>query len=176
MLAALDEAFERRGPPSLPDDRMSSTPSLRPSGVNETMTAEPVPLGTCAIVVAGDPGLRRSVFRSTTQNLKKLPEPVDVVSVATAAEAVTLLEASDCRLLLLDEESADGRLAELVALARGRGAEVIVISRDFQATSAALGSARVRHLVPKPVNVHVLTAVLGRVDLSGRASVPSSER
>ena len=36
------------------------------------------------------------------------------------------------------------------------------MSRDLPATTLSLGDQRVRHLVPKPLNVHVFAAVLSR--------------
>lgn len=125
--------------------------------------------GAAALVVAADNGLRRSLLRSTVQSLKSRAIALGCEEVASASEAAALLGSTDCRVLVIDEESAAGRLAELVQLARARNprCEIVIVSRDFPATQASLGSQRVRHLVPKPVNVHVLAAVLGRIDPTG---------
>ena len=84
------------------------------------------------------------------------------------AEAITLAGTASYSLIVIDEESLEGRTPEIVRLARARreDAELVIVSRDFPSTTASLGELRVRHLVPKPLNVHVLAAVLGRTALA----------
>ena len=121
-------------------------------------------------VLAADGGLRRWVVRNTTSGLRGHGRQITCDTAESAAEATSLVESGAYDLLVVDEESAAGRLTELIQLARARhtSAEVVVVSRDLPATTLALGDTRVRHLVPKPVNMHVLAAVIGRLDLVKR--------
>ena len=130
----------------------------------------PAKAGPHVAVLAADSGLRRSLVRNTTSALRGHGHQISCDTAESAAEATALVGSGRYDLLVVDEESAAGRLAELVQLARARqtNAEVVVVSRDLPATTLALGDARVRHLVPKPVNVHVLAAVIGRLELVKR--------
>lgn len=143
LIAALDVGFARVGVPK------TGTPR--------------------AVVLATDSGLRRSLVRNATQTLRGHGRELSYDTAESPAEAATMIGGGLCELFIVDEESTGGRLAELVRLVRERRptAEVVVVSRDLPATAAALGETRVRHLVPKPINVHVLAAVLGRLTLVG---------
>lgn len=169
-LAPLDDVFARCLAKE-PDDRFRS--------IEEMMTAfdagvrrlsAPAPLaGPKALVLSVDVGLRRSLQRNTNQTLKASGLEVSCVVAGSVSEAIAMIAQGDCALVVVDEESAEGRLRELVERVRSRpAAEVVIVSRDFPATAAALGNVVVRHLVPKPVNVHVLAAVLGRLELVKR--------
>ena len=126
------------------------------------------PAGPRVLVVASDLGFRRSLVRNTTQTLKSKGKSISCEESDSAMEAISLTGGQAFDLIVIDEESAAGRTPELVTLARGRNpdAEIIIVSRDLPATAAALGDTKVKHLVPKPLNVHVLAAVLGRTSLA----------
>ncbi|OJY29964.1 MAG: hypothetical protein BGO98_50115 [Myxococcales bacterium 68-20] len=158
---------------------LSKVPQDRPASAGELVAALETALGRVdartqsgprVAVLAADGGLRRSLVRNTTSALRGHGHQVSCDTAESAAEATALVESGGYDLLVVDEESADGRLAELVQLARARhtNAEVLILSRDLPATTLALGDVRVRHLVPKPVNVHMLAAVIGRLDLVKR--------
>jgi serine/threonine-protein kinase len=116
------------------------------------------------LIAAADAGFRRSLSRNTLHALKTSGVDVEVDEVESADEAVALASTTPYALLVIDEDSLAGRTPELANLA-GAG-EVVIVSRDFAATAASLGEQRVRHLVPKPLNVHVLSAVLARTRLA----------
>ncbi|MBX3227844.1 MAG: protein kinase [Labilithrix sp.] len=135
-------------------------------------------LGPQVLVVANDTGFRRSLIRNTTQTLKTRGHEIVLEEVTTSSEAVTLGGSHPYDLLVIDDESMAGRTGELVRLARRKNPEVeiVVVSRDLPATLASLGEdAKVRHMVPKPLNVHVLAAVLGRTTLGGNGAESGSE-
>jgi len=119
------------------------------------------------LVLAAQPSLGRSLARSTTAAVRARGVGVRCEVATTAAEAASVLAVGSFDLLVLDEESAAGRLGELVNLAHSVRAttQVVVVSRDFRTTQRTITSRPLRHLVPKPVNAHVLAAVLGRVEL-----------
>ena len=158
---------------------LSKDPHERQSSASELVTALQAgfaQLGTSkaagprALVLASDPGLLRSLVRSSTNTLRGHGHDVTCDTAESAAEAVGRISGGSYALLVVDEESAAGRLTEFVSLLRKsrESAEVVVVSRDLPRATQELGHARVRHLVPKPVNVHVLAAVLGRLDLVKR--------
>ena len=166
-LAPIDDILRRA---------LSKEPQDRHASVSELITAleagiarvgQPKAGGPRVLVLATDGGLRRSLVRSSANTLRGHGHEALCETAESAPEAATRLEGARYDLLIADEESAAGRLAELVRLARALnpGAEIVVVSRDLPRAAQALGDARVRHLVPKPVNVHVLAAVLGRLDL-----------
>lgn len=165
-LAPFDEVIARG---------LAKEPEARYASASELVTAlearaplvggEPKPRGPRVLVAAGDAGFRRSLVRNTTQAMRAKGVDVEIEEATSGAEAVTL---AGYALMVVDEESLGGRTPEIVKLARTRrdDAELVIVSRDFPATTASLGEQRVRHLVPKPLNVHVLAAVLGRTALS----------
>jgi predicted Ser/Thr protein kinase len=123
-------------------------------------------------VLASDAGLRRSLTRNVTGTMRTHGREIVCDAIESAEQASALIMGERYALLVLDEESCDGCLADLVRLMRSEQpwAEIVIVSRDFPATAASLGDdARVRHLVPKPVNVHVLAAVIGRLELLKQA-------
>ncbi|MBX3207839.1 MAG: protein kinase [Labilithrix sp.] len=169
-LAAIDDVLVRA---------LSKEPEGRHASAGELVAALEAGLargsartasGPTAAILATDGGLRRSLVRNTTSALRAHGRDVRCDTAESATEAATLVGSGRYDVLVIDEESAAGRLAELVQLVRARRAEadVVIVSRDFPATARALGDARVRHLVPKPVNAHVLAAVIGRLDLLKR--------
>ncbi len=125
------------------------------------------------LVLATDTGLRRSLVRNVTSTFRGKGVTVVCETADTAAQAVTLIAAGKYALFLADEESAEGRTAELVRAVRDRrpDVDVVLVSRDLSATAKLLGDDRVRHVVPKPLNVHFLTAVLDRTGLANSANV-----
>lgn len=158
---------------------LSKEPHDRHASVSELISAlhaafarvgAPKGTGPRVLLLAADTGLGRSLLRNTTSALRAHGHEVVSEIADSAADAAARIGGGSYELLVVDEESAAGRLAELVQLVRARrsGAEVVVVSRDLSRTTQALGELAVRHLVPKPVNVHVLAAVLGRLDLVKR--------
>jgi serine/threonine protein kinase len=147
MISALDAGFARIG--------QESTQARGPS----------------VVILAADPGLRRSLSRNVTSTLRTHGHVAQCDTVESRDELAGLVDRGCYDLVVIDEESAAGHLGELVHRARARHpqADVVVISRDLPATTRSLGEGRVRHLVPKPVNVHVLAAVIGRLDLIKQA-------
>ena len=126
------------------------------------------------VVLASDNGLRRTLTRIVTATLRTHGFEVVCDAAETATEAFDRVGRGTYQVVVIDEESCAGRLAELVGLVRKRrpNADVVVVSRDIPATMQRLGEARVRHLVPKPMNVHVLSAVIGRLDLIKAGAKP----
>ena len=163
MLAAIDERL--------------STPTTPPSPAPATLPAPPPEGATPSIVcLATEPGLRRSLLRTATQLLQERKIELGCDAVESATEASTLIETGRCQVLIVDEESAGGRLVELIqrVTMQDPGAEVIVVSRDFQATTQKLAGLRIRHLVPKPMNAHILGSVLGKLRIVRGSAPPSS--
>lgn len=167
-LSPLDEVIARC---------LAKDPSARYASATELITAlsariplvgAPLVNASRVLVVAADAGFRRSIVRNTSSTLKSKGREVEMEEVTSAAEAVTRVGTASYDLIVIDEDSLGARTPELVRLARSRreDAEVVIVSRDLPATIAALGATRVRHLVPKPLNVHVLAAVLGRTMLA----------
>ncbi len=119
------------------------------------------------LLCASEPSLRRSIVRNAQQTLSShgIEARIDTPDVIT--EALRLAAANVYDFALLDEESVGDDLRELVGAIRNRRphADVVILSRDLPRTQAALSPMTVRLLVPKPVNVHVLAAVLGRLEL-----------
>ena len=126
--------------------------------------------GPRVLVLASERGLLRSLVRSATSTLRGHGHDARYETAESGAEAFARIAGGSYDVLVVDEESSGGRLPELVELLRRRrsSAEVVVVSRDLPRSAMALGHVGVRHLVPKPVNVHVLAAVLGRLDLVKR--------
>ncbi|MFO0739703.1 MAG: protein kinase [Labilithrix sp.] len=156
---------------------LAKDPSARYASASELITAldARAPLigeaklpGPRVMVAAADAGFRRSLVRNTVQTMRAKGLDVDIQEVESGAEAITLAGTASYSLIVIDEESLEGRTPEIVRLARARreDAELVIVSRDFPSTTASLGELRVRHLVPKPLNVHVLAAVLGRTALA----------
>ncbi|MBX3261957.1 MAG: serine/threonine protein kinase [Labilithrix sp.] len=177
-LAPVDDVIHRALAKN-PDDRHGSASELVATLEVALSRAGAAPTTAPTVaVLAADGGLRRSLVRNTTTALRARGHEIRCDAAESAAEAAALVSGGRYDLVVIDEESAAGRLAELVLLVRGRHAEaeVVVVSRDFPATARALGDVRVRHLVPKPVNTHVLAAVIGRLNLvkppAGRYSAP----
>lgn len=153
-----------------PNDRFgSATEFMAALDARVAHLAAPKPEGPRVLVVASDTGFRRSLVRNTTQTMKAKGKSVACEESESAMDAVALAGGQPFDLLVIDEESAAGRTPEIVALARSRNpnTEIVIVSRDLPATALALGDNRVKHLVPKPLNVHVLAAVLGRTSLAG---------
>jgi eukaryotic-like serine/threonine-protein kinase len=176
-LAPLDDVLLR----ALAKDPLNRFPSASEmvaalaAGISHMNAPSPSRARSSALVFAVDAGLRRSLTRNTEQALKAHGIELRLETAESATEAMGFATAGTFDVAIIDEESAAGRLAELVSLLRSRrpNAEVVVISRDFPATNEALAPTSIRHLVPKPVNVHVLSAVLGRLALV-RTKSPSS--
>lgn len=156
-----------------PQDRHASVSDMI-SALHAAFARVGAPKGTGprVLLLAADSGLGRTLLRNTTTALRAHGHEVVCETAGSAADAAARLGSGSYELLVVDEESAAGRLTELVQLVRARrsGAEVVVVTRDLPRTTQALGELAVRHLVPKPVNVHVLAAVLGRLDLVTRRS------
>ena len=173
-LAPIDEVL-LRALAKAPEDRYASVVEMV-AALDAGLARVRSPSGRAgrALVLVADPSMRRSLVRNTAGALRTHGRDVACEAAESAVEAKALLDRHSYDLLVADEESAAGRLVELVDRARDRrpGVELVVLSRDLPATMRMLGEAhRTRHLVPKPVNAHVLAAVLGRLDLvkqSGR--------
>lgn len=173
-LAPIDDVLSRA---------LSKNPLDRFASVSEMLSALDVGLsrvrtstneGPRALVLASDAGLRRSLVRSTTNTLRTHGYSVRCETAESVTDATTLLQQHSFDVIVVDEESSEGRLLELITLARAQNfsTSIVVVSRDLPATSRSLGNTNVRHLVPKPVNVHVFGAVMGRIELvrQGRTS------
>ena len=169
-LAPIDDVLARA---------LAKEPLDRQASVNEMMVAldagfaqitTPNAPGPRTLVLAADAGLRRSLVRNTTSTMRTHGHDIRCDNAESAIEAASLLGNRPYQLVVLDEESAAGRLVELLRLAheRNANAEVVVVSRDLPALAQQLSGTRIRHLVPKPVNTHVLAAVLGRLSLVKR--------
>lgn len=156
MMAALDAAFAR----------VVDGSEAAPSSVADEFT------GLRTLVFAADESLRRSLVRNTTSTMRSQGRALRCEIASSVEQAAQVLTTTKFDLVVIDEESAGGRVAELVrhAYAKNAAADLVVVSRDFPNLTRILGESRVRHLVPKPVNVHVLAAVLGRL------SAPPSTR
>jgi serine/threonine-protein kinase len=127
-------------------------------------------VGIRALVLASDTSLRRSLVRNTAHTFRTHGEASQCDGAESLTEVADLLSRNSYDVIVVDEESVGDRLRELVRFAYQKAAETefVVVSRDLPATTRALGEVRIRHLVPKPVNVHVLAAVLGRLSLLKR--------
>ncbi len=178
-LAPFDEVLAR-GLAKNPDDRYASASELIAAlEARMPLIGQPKPAGPRVMIAAADAGFRRSLIRNTLQTMKAKGLEVEIEEVESGTEAVTLAGTASYALIVIDEDSLGGRTPEIVKVSRTRpeAAEVVIVSRDFPATTASLGETRVRHLVPKPLNVHVLAAVLGRTRLvAGTDPPPSSVR
>lgn len=163
-----------------PDARYASATELIAAlDARMPLIGRPKATGPRVMVASAEQGFRRSLVRNTLQALRAKGLEVEIEEVESGAEAVTLAGTSSYALVVIDEDTLGGRTPEIVKVARTRpeGSEIVIVSRDFPATTAALGDTRVRHLVPKPLNVHVLAAVLGRTRLvTGSDPPPSSVR
>jgi serine/threonine-protein kinase len=166
-LAAIDDVIVRALAKD-PDDRYPSIDAMITAlDAAFARVGTPQPAGPRAIVLSAESSLARSIVRNATQSLRTHGHNIACDVAPSAAEAASLISSGRYDLFLVDEESAAGRLVELVRLTRERcpSAETVILSRDLPKTGRDLGDVRVRHMVPKPVNVHVLAAVLGRLDL-----------
>jgi hypothetical protein len=108
-------------------------------------------------------------MRSTTRAVEALQLGIHCEGADSVAGAIACIERSSPHVLVVDEDSVpSGQLLGLARALRAArpAAQLIVISRDFRITLSSLGEERTRHLVPKPLNVHVLAAVLGRIDFA----------
>jgi hypothetical protein len=121
-------------------------------------------------VLANDTSLRRSLLRHTTSTLRTHGWEAQCDGAESLTEVAALLSRQSYDLIVVDEESAVDRVPELLRFAQVKKAdtEFVIVSRDLPATTRAFGKERIGHLVPKPVNVHVLAAVLGRLSLLKR--------
>ena len=119
------------------------------------------------LVLAADTSLRRSLARRTAAALDVLGVRVETEAAVSASEAISLIVHEPCDVCVIDEESAAGRLGEIVDRLReaAPGAQVVVVARDLRAAQRAAAPHVLRYLVPKPVNAHVLAAVLARLEL-----------
>ena len=167
-LAPLDDVFVR-GLAKDPMDRYGTAAELMTAlEARLPLIGAPKPAGPRIMIAATDTGFRRSLVRNTAQTMKAKGRAIDIEEVDSSTEALTRAGTMTYDLIVVDEESMGARTPELVRLARTKSedTEVVVVSRDFPALTAALGDAKVKHMVPKPLNVHVLAAVLGRTTLA----------
>ncbi len=168
-LAPLDDVLHRA---------LSKEPQDRHASVTEMVTSLEAALarvtsvrrtdGPRVLVLASEAGLSRSLVRNATRTLRAYGREIVCETVEDVATAASRWSSEEYALVIVDEDSTSGRLAELVQSFRTRrpGAEVVVITRELSSTRAALSDAAIRHIVPKPVNVHMLAAVLGRLELA----------
>lgn len=156
FMTALDEACA-----SAKEIAPLSAPSRAKISTQATV-ARPGDLRT--LVLASDGSLRRSLVRNTTNTMRTHGRDIFCETAESPSQALSLLDEWPFDLAILDEESAGGTLAELVrvVLARNPSADLLIVSRDLATVTRTLGEKYARHLVPKPVNTHVLAAVLGR--------------
>jgi Protein kinase domain len=170
-LAPLDDVL-RRALAKDPQDRYSSAVEMISAldtafaRVGTSSAAEPG--GPGVAILAADAGLRRTLTRNVASSLRTHGHAAQCDAVESLAEVTgLLLGGRRYELVVVDEESTAGRLGDIVGVIRTSQphAEIVVVSRDLPATTRALGEGRVRHLVPKPINVHVLAAVIGRLEL-----------
>jgi serine/threonine protein kinase len=169
-LAPFDEVIAR-GLAKDPQNRYGTGAELMTAlEARLALIGEPKAPGPKVMIACSEAGFRRSLVRNTLQTMKAKGLDVIIEEVESGAEAVTLAGSASYSLMVVDEDTLGGRTPEIVKLARSRrdDAEVVIVSRDFPATAASLGDTRVRHLVPKPLNVHVLAAVLGRTALAAK--------
>jgi DNA-binding NtrC family response regulator len=159
---------------------LEKDPSDRYASVDEMMTALEAaharmsaakPPSPKVLVFARDGSLRRSLVRNTMNTLRARGRDLHCDTAESVSEAAALLGSSDFAVVVLDEESADGQVADLIraAHARNAAADLVIVSRDLSALTRELGNSPVRHVVPKPINAHVLAAVLGRISLVAAA-------
>jgi serine/threonine-protein kinase len=165
-----------------PDERYATADELitaleaRMPLVGQPLLGE-TPARPRVMIAAADTGFRRSLSRNVVQAIRAKGLDVEIDEVASGAEAVALASTGNYALFVIDEDSLGGRTPDIAKLARAGAGELVIVSRDFHATSASLGDQRVRHLVPKPLNVHVLSSVLARTRLvAGTDPPPSSVR
>jgi serine/threonine-protein kinase len=113
-----------------------------------------------------DEVFRRQVVRVADATLRASGDAVEIECVATAEEFIEGVERDPPHIVIVDDESAAGAaecaIAALRAVPATADVEVVVLNRDCNADSRRLIPLRACEL-PKPVNQHVLRAVLAKL-------------
>ena len=158
-------------------DARLATPTVAPPPAPATIPAPPPDdVQPGILCLAMEPGLRRSLLRTATQLVQTRSLDLGCEGLESVAQALALVDQGACDVLLVDEESAGGQLRHLIerVLHKRPTAEVVVLTRHFQETARVLGGLGIRHLVPKPVNAHILASVLAKLAAANNGVPPSS--
>lgn len=158
-------------------DARLATPTVAPPPAPATIPAPPPDdVRPGILCLAMEPGLRRSLLRTATQLVQTRALDLGCEGLESVAQTLALVDQGACDVLLVDEESTDGQLRHLVerVFYRRPTAEIVVLTRHFQETARVLGGLGIRHLVPKPVNAHVLASVLAKLAAANNGVPPSS--
>lgn len=150
-------------------DVMAPRSSMRP---RPTMRSPP-PDAIRLFLLESDEGLVRQITRTADRNL-------DVPAIecfTSSSDLVAAFERCPAEIIVLDEDDAKGMVhvrpvvEQIRALARGGGAEIVVLSRSWESGPSGLGALGVREL-PKPINMQVLGSVLRSAGIRSRSSRP----
>jgi serine/threonine-protein kinase len=156
FIAEFDEAVRRL--PSAPGAKRSILPTL-------PAPAPYVPVAPVLriLVLKRDGALRRELIRSVESTLRAAGDEIEIESVDSSQQFVQAFARRRADIIVIDDDDALQRAGCLVdgvrATALGSFAEIAVISTS---SSSELASRCVRE-VPKPVNTHVLRAVIAKM-------------
>ena len=128
----------------------------------------PTPNGSeRVLVLARDVGVVRQMTRVTNRALAASSRGAAVEHTASAFALIGALAKAPASIVLIDEESSELQVADLVRQLRelngGAAASILVMSRNWQAVRSTLGIVGVRDVLPKPLVLQMLAAAVERI-------------
>jgi serine/threonine-protein kinase len=122
------------------------------------------------VVLAAEDGIRRRITKTVERAIEGSARTPAIDAFATVEEAWESLRAMPASIVVLDEEASPAPIAQLVANVRrlpgGRTTTIVVISRDIPSLAdlrEALRFYDVMDVLPKPLNLQMLSAAIGRI-------------
>lgn len=130
------------------------------------------------LVLASDASLRRTLVRETMRALEGADSSVEFACATNADEAQRAFAAHPTAAVVIDDESALGMGAELIAMLRrmpyGASATMVLVTPDVAARAAPV-SRLGAHCLSKPLSVRALSTALRRATPAPPVPAPASE-
>lgn len=118
------------------------------------------------LVLARDAGVVRQVTRVTNRALAPSSKGAAIEHCVSAFALIAALAKEPASIVLIDEESSELQITDLVRQLRelaGASASIVVMSRNWQSLRSTLGIVGVRDFLPKPLVLQMLTATIARI-------------
>jgi serine/threonine-protein kinase len=119
------------------------------------------------LLLVADDGLRRRITKLVDRSLEEAFRTPAVETANDAEEAWEALRREPAGIVVIDADASGAPIEQLVANVRrlpgAKSTSVLVLSRDWETLRVSLAPHGVKDVVPKPLNVQILTSALTRI-------------